>query len=302
MFLPIIDEKIPLAFASSMDYGNFGDLLSCYVVEKLSGKEVTKYTYKPVAPHFSCIGSILSRNEISSPVLVWGSGFISQQNKYKIYLTIIRQILRGCYGKAEFLAVRGKKSREILLKAGFKCPEIYGDPALLMPLLYTSKNSVKKYRVGIVLHNIHENLPCFKKIKSRDTMLISINRYYENITDFIDEVLACEVILSSSLHGLIIGNAYNIPVARLIVKDYPIHPNKHEGEKRQNFKYDDYLTGFNSLSLDSNKPNYEFACLTLQKNEELSQEIIEKVYNMATCPDFEWSAEPLLKAFPYSAF
>lgn len=87
------DNKITLLYSSGEEYGNFGDLLSRWIVEKISGKEVVKYKHKPVVPHFCAIGSILSRNEICSPALVWGSGFISPQNKWKIMLTAIRQFL-----------------------------------------------------------------------------------------------------------------------------------------------------------------------------------------------------------------
>ena len=163
MNLPMLDGKIPLGFASEMEYGNFGDLLSRYITEKLSGKQIVKYMYKPVGLHFSCIGSILSRNEVCSPVVVWGSGFISPQKSYKIKLTALRQLLRGRYGKAMFCAVRGAKSREILIKAGFDCPECYGDPALLMPMIYKPKDTKKKYRVGIICHVFHEMLPKFLK-------------------------------------------------------------------------------------------------------------------------------------------
>ena len=42
----IEDNKIKLLFASEMEEGNFGDILSRYIVEKISGLEVSKYNYK----------------------------------------------------------------------------------------------------------------------------------------------------------------------------------------------------------------------------------------------------------------
>ena len=70
--------------------------------------------------------------------VVWGSGFLSPQAQYKIILTKIRQRFRGKVGNACYLAVRGAKTREILLKAGYKCPAVFADPALLMPILFSA--------------------------------------------------------------------------------------------------------------------------------------------------------------------
>lgn len=299
MKAPIVDNKIPLLFSSNYDYGNFGDLLSRYIVEKISKKEIIKYEYDAISSHFCAIGSILSRNEICSQSWIWGSGFISPQKSYKIKLTAIRQFFRRKYGKATFFAVRGKKTREILLDAGLSCPEIYGDPALLMPSLYTPKKAMARYRVGIICHTVHEELPSFFKNDMDGVLKIAINRKYDKITDFVDEVCSCDVILSSSLHGLIIANAYDIPAVRFVVNGHSLHPNKY-GEERQNFKYEDYLSGLNALSCDENSLEYTFPCIELYPNQHITKELIEEVYSIASKPSFKWSAQKLLEAFPYN--
>mgnify|MGYP004507497087 FL=1 len=293
------DNKILLSYSSDEEYGNFGDLLSRWIVEKLSGKEVVKYKYELVMPHFCAIGSILSRNEICSSVVVWGSGFISPQNKWKIRLTAIRQFFRGRYGHAKILAVRGKKTRNILINAGFECPEVYGDPALLMPTLYTPKKGESKYRVGIICHYVHEELPGFLNNKLDGVKKIHIYRSYDKITDFIDEVCSCDVIISSSLHGLIIANAYGIPAVRMIVKGYSVHPNKSK-EYRQDFKYEDYLSGFNALAVDKQGTEYKLNSIILKEDEVLTEELVSKIYTNATRPEFKWSTKLLLDTFPYT--
>ena len=210
-------------------------------------------------------------------MVVWGSGFISPQNKWKIKLTAIRQFFRGRYGKSKYFVVRGKKTRDILLNAGFECPEVYGDPALLMPTLYTPKKCNEKYRVGIICHYVHEELPCFLKNELDGVLKIPINRSYNEITDFIDEVCSCDVIVSSSLHGLIIANAYGVPAVRMVVKGHSLHPNK-SGEDRQDFKYEDYLSGFNALTIDKQSAEYKLNSLFLDGEEVLTEDLIKKIY------------------------
>jgi pyruvyltransferase len=47
--------------------------------------------------------------------------------------------------------------------------------------------------------------------KRNDTIYIDIEGDYKNWTDLIDIMLSCENILTSSLHGVILSDSYNIP-------------------------------------------------------------------------------------------
>ena len=293
-------DNIILSLASELNYGNFGDLLSRYIVEKLSGRQVVKYNYKSKEYHLCAIGSILNRNEICSSALIWGSGFLSPQKTYKIRLTYVRQRLLGKAGRPIIYAVRGKMTRDIFLRAGYSCPAVYGDPALVMPFLYKPKFSPIKNRVGIVLHEKHEeDIPnLFEKSIKYGGLRIPVKRDYLNITNFIDEVCSCEFIVSSSLHGLIIANAYGVPAVRLIVNGHSIHPNKYDNF-RQDFKFDDYLSGLNALAIGTNNADYQFPYFVLNDNEELSEAHISKMEKIAKKPEFKWSTEKLISSFPY---
>lgn len=176
---------------------NFGDILNPYLAEKLIKKEINwidpKYYEKE---NYLLIGSILSDTNQNS--IVWGSGFISENSFCK---EVPKKVL----------AVRGPKSREKLLEQGISCPEVYGDPALLLPKFYNPKNILKKYEIGIIPHYVDKNHVFLSKMKNNMKKINIIDIQNNNVENFIDEVLKCKLIISSSLHGIIVADAYNIP-------------------------------------------------------------------------------------------
>ena len=113
------------------------------------------------------------------------------------------------------------------------CPEIYGDPALLVPYVY-NPNIEKKYKLGIIPHYIDYYDERLKSLGS-DVLIINL-RNYGTIEHVIDQIKSCEAIASSSLHGLILADAYNIPNVWIKLSD------KISGGM---FKYQDYFMGVN---------------------------------------------------------
>ena len=104
--------------------------------------------------------------------------------------------------------VRGPLTRKRLLEINCYCPHTYGDPGLLLPIYYNPVIE-KKYKLGIIPHYIH-----YKKINEMykdDNNILVINVINKNIELTINNILKCEKIISSSLDGLIVGDAYNIP-------------------------------------------------------------------------------------------
>ncbi len=195
-------QTIPLFYWSEIKFifkqkENYGDLLSKYIVGKISGKEIQwvhpkkQPWYKWDKTNYVTIGSII--HHASKDSIVWGSGIID--NKQAI-------------AKADFRAVRGPQTRKFLLDLGFKCPEVYGDPALLLPIYYHPEIE-KKYRLGIIPH-YHDFKFVLENYKN-DPEILVIDLMTMDVEEVTREILSCEKTISSSLHGVIVSHAYEIP-------------------------------------------------------------------------------------------
>lgn len=164
--------------------GNFGDVLNPYLVEKLSG----------IPPLLSkqgdgilAIGSVIKFAKAGTQV--WGTG--------------TPRMTDALSPDAEYRAVRGPLTRELVLQSGGTAPELYGDAAMLLPLIYRPKIE-KTHRLGLILHHVHER----ESLAIGDALQIPIMRIgYDQIEAFIDELCSCEAIISTSLHGLIVAHA-----------------------------------------------------------------------------------------------
>jgi pyruvyltransferase len=122
-------------------------------------------------------------------------------------------------------------TREVLISAGIDCPMVYGDPAMILPLLYTPKNSKTNRTIYIPHHSIYT----FSKSLFKDQTLFKIiNPKNRKSLKIVDEIFNANVVLSSSLHGLIIADAYGIPNIWVKLDDKVL--------TGQNFKYYDYFS------------------------------------------------------------
>ncbi len=196
------NKKIPLFYWSERRFAkgekeNYGDLLSKYLVEKISNKNVKFVHPKKQSclvfnkKNYLAIGSILQH--ASKDSIVWGSGIIDTKH------TI---------AKARFNAVRGPKSREYLLAQGYECPEVYGDPALLLPE-YFNPTVDKKFKLGIIPH-YKDYEHAFTLFGSNPDIRV-IDLLTLDVEKTTLEILKCENTISSSLHGLVVSHAYGIP-------------------------------------------------------------------------------------------
>ncbi len=180
--------RVKLFWADAPYPGNAGDSFNPWLIEELTGAPVLRA--EPGEDVLLAAGSIAHRGRPGSTV--WGSGFIARDSKVPAGMT--------------WRAARGPLSRDMVLASGQECPPVFGDPALLSPLVYKPKR-IGGGGIGLVLHYSH-----LKLARPGDVALISPVRCgAADAKAFIDEICRCDYIFSTSLHGLIFANAYGIP-------------------------------------------------------------------------------------------
>lgn len=129
------------------EYQNVGDYLSEVIVEGMCTKfsiDINQYVRR--TKHLYSIGSILMGYQ---DMTVWGSGFGYDKRKSRFFK--LYKISHRMRHKVDVRAVRGPETRRILLKMGYNCPEVYGDPAILLPLFYVN-NIDNSYDYTLVPH------------------------------------------------------------------------------------------------------------------------------------------------------
>jgi hypothetical protein len=161
------------------------------ILDQLVKEESKVYFIKQLIRLF-----LFSRN---NKVSVLGAGFHYEKDKIKFIK------------KLDFQIVRGELSKKILIKNKLIKQDgvLTGDPGLLASYMYTNKKD-KKYALGIIPHLGDLNSVLFYEIhkKYKKSVIINVQDHPDKV---ISEIMECENIISSSLHGLIISDSLNIP-------------------------------------------------------------------------------------------
>jgi len=187
-------------------HNNAGDMLAKPILEYFGIKvELVDRKYRGKMLAVGSILTALRKNDV-----VWGAGAMRDKKIIAPPGSI-------------FLAVRGPMTRGLILNAII--PRIYGDPALLLPLIY-QPDRTKRHKTGIVPHYIDKSV-----CPTGNRHFIDIQADWRRV---VDEIVSCESIVSSSLHGLVIAEAYGIPAR------WEVYSNNVIGGE---FKFRDYLAG-----------------------------------------------------------
>lgn len=198
---------------------NFGDEISQMLITKMTGQNSVAVSV-PKDANLVGIGSVMehfTRRDFKKKVAIWGAGFIQSPNLKKISAENL-----------EIFSVRGRKTADIL---GFE--GALGDPALLMSKYFPIGAIKKKNKIGIIPHYVDKKSEFLNTLDFSKYFIIDVEREPLKV---IEDIAAADAVLSSSLHGLILADAYNVPNAWIELSD---------GVVGSGFKFSDYFSGVN---------------------------------------------------------
>lgn len=241
---------------------NFGDAVTHFIIDKLFNKTPVWVEPTNDCKKYFLTGSIL--NVETQNAIVWGSGIAWQNNDIPNH---------------DIRAVRGLRTLDKIYEYDKHIRKLtntdissvaIGDPVLLLPNIY-NPDITKTHKIGVIPHYI-DSFSLYQEIAQnveefdiRGIKIIDINL---PVKEFVDEILSCETIVSSSLHGIICADAYKIPSAQIVLTD------KIGGD---GFKYIDWFSNYYNR-IDS---TYD-----LQGNSLNTSIFLEIYQNMAKC---DWS-------------
>ena len=187
----MIDNLLHACWLTSPAPGNFGDILTPFIL-KHYGYEVKHVHWNKInQADVICVGSI-ARLAIPGTIVL-GSGIMTRNEKL-------------C-ADAVWQWVRGPLTRSAVIDNGGTCPDIYGDPALLLPRIWPGAISIE-HKIGIVPHHVD-----YESVTQQFPDACIIDLVNANPEQVVNQITSCEKIISSSLHGIIAAHAYGIPAA-----------------------------------------------------------------------------------------
>ena len=250
---------IPVAYFLRIP--NAGDRINADIVSRLTGHH-TVHVQASNTPHLLAIGSLMSIATPSS--IIWGTGVMHPDMGF------------GTPQEENIRALRGRLSSRVLCQAGFSVENVpLGDPAFLAPnLLEIERQKTPQYRVGLVCHYTDRYNRHLRHILS-ESDVADLN-VHEQPETFLRRIAKCEVVVSTSLHGLVFAEALGIPNLWLKAGD------EIAGE---GFKFQDWFS-------TTRRP--QAAPHVLEPND-----TSETLAARATCHESDIDVEALSKAFPY---
>jgi len=173
-------------------HGNFGDELTPFILQEVLGVVVERAHTMEEADLIS-VGSILSEIPVSYSQFVWGTGAMFEESAISL-------------SDAKVRAVRGLLTRCRIPQA---TPSALGDPALLANLIPTSWDQCVKYELSILPHYVDMNDDELCKFLRRNPDVHVIDPC-QPVLQVLRDIQSSQAVLSSSLHGLIVADAYGV--------------------------------------------------------------------------------------------
>lgn len=201
---------------------NFGDELSRHVVEAATSRKVVWSA--PDSAELVAVGSVLGLYAaLGSGAAVWGSGIREPLD------TEEGERLRIRLGP--ILAVRGHHTRDAL---GLPSTQALGDPGVLAPMF--ARPSAKLHKRPLVIPHFRAWASRSGRQTLRDLTNAGVDIAEPTLhpKTMISRITDSSLVLTSSLHGLILGHSLGVPTQLVSWNG--------EGVGEPDFKYADYFS------------------------------------------------------------
>lgn len=175
------------------DYRNFGDRLTAWLLPHYG---IFPKFSPPSGASLIGVGSVLSNVPPDFAGTLWGSGLIRDE---------VHPLEH-----AKVLAVRGQLTAD---RIGASGDPILGDPGLLVSRHVSRPSFPPNWKIGLVPHKIHQSNPVWNEIVRRYPAEIRIIDVTKPPLSVARSILDCSSVISSSLHGVIVADSFNIPAA-----------------------------------------------------------------------------------------
>lgn len=180
---------------------NLGDALGAIIVEWMLAKRGLKIDQEVKGrKHLNCVGTNIFSSYQNATV--WGAGGAMRELRNSTAKVLNTYPFR----RLDVRAVRGPMTRELLLKYGQKCPEVYGDPAILMPLIYQPETKKKINEFLIIPQFMGE-----KEIREKYPVYPMESMNTNDYKRVVDAIVHSKKVITSSLHGIVLAETYGVP-------------------------------------------------------------------------------------------
>jgi hypothetical protein len=130
----------------------------------------------------------------------------------------------------KFVAVRGWLTHSILASQGYVLTKNIGDIGILASSLLNAPISQPR-SIGIIPH--HKNVENYQHLLSKVPQAQIIDLKTKDCGSIVDKIAGCSLIISESLHGLIVADSLEVP--NVWLRGSPLH-------KGDEFKFLDYFS------------------------------------------------------------
>jgi len=239
---------------------NFGDLINPLITRYVSGCEL-KWTINQNLPFLLSTGSLMTA--AVKTTIIWGTGVMS------------KTIGTGPLDPENIYLLRGKLSQDYIhVKFGVRLKVPHADPSIILPEIFPFTKE-KKYKLGYIPHYVDTRLKFTEYLRKQGVLIIES----WDVLTYLEKMNMCENIISSSLHGCIIADAYDIPNKWITVSDKVVG---------KGFKFRDYYSS-----------THEPAESTLDLRENYNEYDIYGLIDKCAVKKCRLSIKELKESFPF---